>query len=54
MRNETYWVNGPWLGKLAIGPRPRGGDWLEDEVSAWRLAGIDAVLSLLTKRTASI
>jgi len=50
MRNVLfYWVDGPWLGRLAIGARPRGGDWLEDEVSAWRLAGIDAVLSLLTR-----
>lgn len=48
MRTELHWVDGPWLGKMAVGPRPRGGDWLEDEVSAWRLAGIDAVLSLLT------
>lgn len=48
MRNDLYWLDGPWQGKLAIGPRPRGGDWLEDEVSAWRLAGIDLVLSLLT------
>ena len=48
MRNDLYWVGGPWLRKLAIGSRPRGGDWLEDEVSGWRLAGIDAVLSLLT------
>ena len=28
--------------------RPRGGEWLEDEVAGWRRAGIDAVLSLLT------
>lgn len=28
--------------------RPRGGDWLEDEMSAWRVAGIDSVVSLLT------
>jgi len=48
MRMDLYWVDGPWSGKLAIGPRPRGGDWLEDEISAWRLAGIDVVLSLLT------
>jgi hypothetical protein len=48
MRTGLHYVDGPWLGKLAIGPRPRGGDWLEDEVSAWRLGGIDAVLSLLT------
>jgi len=29
-------------------PRPRGGDWLEDEVRSWRQARVDAVLSLLT------
>ncbi|HVO81383.1 MAG TPA: dual specificity protein phosphatase family protein [Terriglobales bacterium] len=28
--------------------RPRGGDWLEDEVAGWNRAGIDTVLSLLT------
>jgi protein-tyrosine phosphatase len=30
-------------------PRPRGGDWLEDEVHSWRQAGVDVVLSLLTR-----
>jgi protein-tyrosine phosphatase len=44
----TYWIEGPWKGRLAIVPRPRGGDWLEDEVSDWRKAGIDVVVSLLT------
>lgn len=29
-------------------PRPRGGDWLEDELKAWKTAGIDTVVSLLT------
>jgi protein-tyrosine phosphatase len=29
-------------------PRPRGGDWLEDEVQSWRQMGVDSVLSLLT------
>jgi protein-tyrosine phosphatase len=33
---------------LAIMPRPRGGDWLEDEVRSWRRTGIDVVVSLLT------
>jgi protein-tyrosine phosphatase len=33
---------------LALAARPRGGDWLEDEIVAWRGAGIDAVVSLLT------
>lgn len=48
MRTELYWIEGPWQGKLAILPRPRGGDWLEDEVRGWRAAGVDVVVSLLT------
>ena len=28
--------------------RPRGGDWLEDEVKGWRESGVDTVVSLLT------
>jgi len=48
MRTELYWVNGPLPGRLALAARPRGGDWLSDEVSGWKRAGIDAVLSLLT------
>ena len=48
MWTELHWVDGPWPGKLALAPRPRGGDWLEDEMAAWRRAGIDTVLSLLT------
>src|SRR5260221_4578617 len=41
-------VDGPWPGKLTVLPRPRGGDWLEDEIRGWKLAGIGAVVSLLT------
>jgi protein-tyrosine phosphatase len=48
MRTELYWIDGPWLGHLAISSRPRGGDWLEDEVRSWRQDGIDVVVSLLT------
>jgi protein-tyrosine phosphatase len=29
-------------------PRPRGGDWLEDEVRGWQRAGIAPVVSFLT------
>jgi protein-tyrosine phosphatase len=47
MRAEVYWVQGPWPGRLGILPRPRGGDWLADEVQAWRDAGLDVVVSLL-------
>jgi protein-tyrosine phosphatase len=48
MSTTLYWVNGPWPGKLALAARPRGGDWLDDEMSAWKRSGIDTVLSLLT------
>ena len=48
MRTMLYWIEGPWTRRLAISPRPRGGDWLEEEIRAWRQAGIDIVVSLLT------
>ena len=48
MKTEVYWVPGPWRGSLGIVPRPRGGDWLQDEVRSWRGAGLDVVVSLLT------
>jgi protein-tyrosine phosphatase len=48
MRKELYWLDGPWPGKLAVAPRPRGGDWLEDDIASWKRAHIDAVVSLLT------
>jgi protein-tyrosine phosphatase len=48
MRMELYWVAGPGPGRLGLAARPRGGDWLEDEIASWRRAGIDAVVSLLT------
>ncbi len=48
MNPQIYWVTGPWSGRLGISGRPRGGDWLEDEVQGWRNAGVDVVASLLT------
>jgi protein-tyrosine phosphatase len=48
MPNEPYWLDESWPGKLAISARPRGGDWLKDDIAKWKKAGIDAVLSLLT------
>ena len=35
-------------GKLTIAARPRGGDWLQDEMRSWQSAGVNTVLSLLT------
>lgn len=43
-----YWVDGPWQGKLALAARPRGGDWLQDDIADWKRAGVNTVLSLLT------
>ncbi|HVK18623.1 MAG TPA: hypothetical protein VM533_16945 [Fimbriiglobus sp.] len=48
MRADLYLIPIPANGRLAILPRPRGGDWLADEVAAWRRAGVDVVLSMLT------
>jgi predicted protein tyrosine phosphatase len=48
MRKELYWLDGSWPGRLAVGPRPRGGDWLKDDIASWKAGHIDAVLSLLT------
>jgi protein-tyrosine phosphatase len=49
MRTELYWIEGPWPGRLAIMPRPRGGDWLEEEAASWRRTSVDLVVSTLTK-----
>jgi len=53
MNADLFWIPGPWRGRLAIAPRPRGGDWLRDEASAWRRAGIDVVVSLLEDEEAA-
>jgi protein-tyrosine phosphatase len=45
---KLHWIDGPWRGKLALAARPRGGEWLHDEIAGWRLAGIATVFSLLT------
>jgi protein-tyrosine phosphatase len=48
VREGPFWVSGVEPGKLAIIPRPRGGDWLEDEVRSWTRSGLDVIVSLLT------
>ena len=48
MWTKLHWVKGPWPGTLALSARPRGGDWLADEMEHWRTSGVNAVLSLLT------
>ena len=48
MRTDLFRVLTDTPGRLAIAPRPRGGDWLDDELTAWRRAGIEVIVSLLT------
>ncbi|HEY1189828.1 MAG TPA: hypothetical protein VGE74_19420 [Gemmata sp.] len=47
MRAELYPIPECPAGRLAIMPRPRAGDWLEDEAASWRQQGLDTVVSLL-------
>ncbi len=49
MNPDLFWIPGRWRGKLAVATRPRGGDWLEDEVRSWRRTGLDLVVSLLER-----
>lgn len=48
MSDTIFWIDGPRRGRLAIVTRPRGGDWLEDDMTSWRRAGLDLIVSLLT------
>ena len=49
MACRLYWIPGPWQGRLAISTRPRGGDWLADEVRSWQQGGVSVVVSLLER-----
>jgi protein-tyrosine phosphatase len=49
MKPDLFWIPGPWLGRLAIAARPRGGEWLYDEISRLHAAGVDVIVTLLTE-----
>jgi hypothetical protein len=49
MAPRLFWIDAPLTGRLAIMPRPLGGDRLDDEIGALRTAGVKAVLSLLER-----
>jgi protein-tyrosine phosphatase len=49
MRAELYTVEYEGPGTLSVTARPRGGDWLTDEVRMWQKAGVSMVVSLLTQ-----
>jgi protein-tyrosine phosphatase len=47
--SKIYWINDTIVGdkRLGIMPRPRGNDWLEDEIRSLKFRGIDYLVSLL-------
>lgn len=48
-----FWINPGANGRLAIVPRPRGGEWLANDLNALRRDGIDILVSMLTKAEAA-
>lgn len=44
---EVFWIKEKYPGRIALVPRPRGGEWLEDEAAAWSSAGLDVIVSML-------
>jgi protein-tyrosine phosphatase len=46
--SRIYTVHNLPAGKISIMPRPRGGDWLADDMKQFFYAGVDVLASLLT------
>ncbi|MEU6161518.1 tyrosine protein phosphatase [Streptomyces sp. NPDC047130] len=49
MRPALHTVELPGLGPLSTMAKPRGGDWLDDEMRALRRAGVDVLVCALTR-----
>ncbi|GAA3094629.1 hypothetical protein [Streptosporangium carneum] len=49
MRPSLYTVDRPGPGTLSAMAKPRGGDWLDDEMNALRSCGVDVLVCGLTK-----
>ena len=49
----AYWIEIDAPARLAIAPRPRGGDWLDDDLQALRRESVDILVSLLTPEEAT-
>lgn len=47
MRTEVYWIGGIPC-RLGVMTRPRGGEWLDEEVASLRDQGVEILVSLLT------
>jgi protein-tyrosine phosphatase len=48
MRATLFDIGAVGGGRLALTPRPRGNDWLGDEIAGLRDAGVGVLVSLLT------
>jgi protein-tyrosine phosphatase len=48
MRPTLFAIDGVQSGRLSTMARPRGGDWLEEEMVALREAGVDVLVCMLT------
>jgi len=48
MSCSIYWIPHEEFSRLGIMPRPRGADWLEDEICSLRQQEVDVLVSLLT------
>lgn len=44
----AYWIEAASNNRLGTAARPRGGDWLDSEMSDLRREGVDLLVSLLT------
>lgn len=51
MFTDIHWINDEKIGEKKIGTmaRPRGNDWLEDEIMSLKNRGINCLVSLLEK-----
>jgi protein-tyrosine phosphatase len=48
MRPHLFTIDQPGPGTLSTMAKPRGGEWLADEMSALRASGVDILVSALT------
>lgn len=50
---KPFWIEAGNELRLAIVPRPRGGDWLDDEIQVMKAAGLDVLVSMLPANEAA-
>ena len=48
MKASPFWIDAGPGRRLRSCPVRRGGDWLSDEIAAWKRAGFTSIVSLLT------